>query len=136
MLVDSNIWGPSRTESTLGSRSFIAFIDNFSCYTWLFLINNRFELFSIFTNFYQEIQTQFGVSIHTLHSDNSKEYSSHQFQIFVVFHGVLHQTSCAHTRQQNGLAECKNRYVIETTRTLLLYGHVPFHFWEDTILVT
>ena len=40
----------------------------------------------------------------------------------------LHQTSCAYTPKQNGVAERKNRHLIETTRTLLIRGEVPEHF--------
>ena len=49
-------------------------------------------------------------------------------------HGILHQTSCAYIPQQNGVAEHKNRHLIETTRTLLIHGEVPEHFWGDVIL--
>ena len=133
-LVHSDVWGPSRTISTLESRYFVTFIDDFSRCTWLFLMKNRSELFSIFEQFYKEIKTQFGVSIRTLRSDNAREYLSHQFQNFMTSNGILHQTSCAHTPQQNGVAERKNRHLIETTRTLLLHGNVPSRFWGDAVL--
>ncbi|KAK2377577.1 putative mitochondrial protein [Trifolium repens] len=133
-LVHSDVWGPSRTMSTLESKYFVTFIDDFSRCTWIFLMKNRSELFPIFQKFYQEIKTQFGVSIRTLRSDNAREYLSHQFQNFMALNGILHQTSCPHTPQQNGVAERKNRHLIETTRTLLLHGNVPFRFWGDAVL--
>ncbi|RVX19246.1 Retrovirus-related Pol polyprotein from transposon RE1 [Vitis vinifera] len=43
-------------------------------------------------------------------------------------HGILHQSSCAHTPQQNGVAERKNRHLVETARTILLHSNVPFRF--------
>jgi len=49
-------------------------------------------------------------------------------------HGILHQTSSAYTPQQNSVAERKNRHLMETTRTLLIHGEVPEHFWGDAIL--
>ncbi|RVW88368.1 Retrovirus-related Pol polyprotein from transposon TNT 1-94 [Vitis vinifera] len=49
-------------------------------------------------------------------------------------HGILHQSSCAHTPQQNGVAERKNRHLVETARTLLLHSNVPFRFWGDAVL--
>lgn len=128
-LFHSDVWGPSRHISTLDSKYFVTFIDDFSSCTWLFLMKNRSELFSIFQQFYQEVKTQFGVSIRSLRSDNAKEYLSHQFQNFMSSNGILHQTSCAHTPQQNGVAEWKNRHLIETTRTLLLHSNVPYRFW-------
>jgi len=52
----------------------------------------------------------------------------------LVFHGILHQTSCAYTPQQNGVAEHKNRHLIETTRTILIHVGVPQRFWGDVVL--
>ncbi|RVW65791.1 Retrovirus-related Pol polyprotein from transposon RE2 [Vitis vinifera] len=37
----------------------------------------------------------------------------------------LHQSSCAHTPQQNGVAERKNRHLVETARTILLHSNIP-----------
>ena len=44
-LVHSDVWGPSRTASTLGFQYFVTFIDDFSHCSWLFLIKSRVELF-------------------------------------------------------------------------------------------
>ena len=51
-------------------------------------------------------------------------------------YGILHQSSCAHTPQQNGVVECKNRHLVETARILLLHSNVPFCFLGNTILTT
>jgi len=91
-------------------------------------------LFSIFQIFYNEIKNQFGISIRILRSDNGREYLSHSFQNFIASHGILHQTSCAYTPQQNGVAERKNRHHVETTRTILIHGDVPQHSWGDAVL--
>ena len=133
-LVHTDVWGPCRTTSILGFQYFVTFIDDYSRCTWLFLMKNRAELFSIFQKFYTEIQTQFNISIRVLRSDNAREYFSAQFTSFMSHHGILHQSSCAHTPQQNGVAERKNRHLVETARTLLLHSHVPFRFWGDAVL--
>ncbi|RVW95141.1 Retrovirus-related Pol polyprotein from transposon RE2 [Vitis vinifera] len=62
------------------------------------------------------------------------DYSRSQFTSFMSHHGILHQSSCAHTPQQNGVAERKNRHLVETARTLLLHSNVPFRFWGDAVL--
>ncbi|RVW21067.1 Retrovirus-related Pol polyprotein from transposon TNT 1-94 [Vitis vinifera] len=135
-LVHTDVWGPCRTTSTLGFQYFDTFIDDYSRCTRLFLMKNRAELFSIFQKFYAEIQTQFNVSIQVLRSDNAREYFSTPFTSFMFQYGILHQSSCAHTPQQNGVAERNNRYLVETARTLLLHSHVLFHFWGDAVLTT
>ena len=50
--------------------------------------------------------------------------------------GILHQSSCAYTPQQNGVAERKNRHLIEIACTLLLHSHAPSFFWVDVVLTT
>ena len=97
-------------------------------------MKNRAELYSIFHKFYAEIMTQFNISIRVLRSDNAREYFSAPFISFMSQHGILHQSSRAHTPQQNKVTKRKNRHLIETTRTLLLHYHVPFRFWGDAVL--
>ena len=91
------------------------------------------ELFSHFTAFCAEIQTQFHVPVQILRSDNAKEYLSEPFQSFMLQHEIFHQTSCVDTFYQNGVAERKNRHLLETTGALLFQMHVPKHFWVDAV---
>ncbi|RVW79464.1 Retrovirus-related Pol polyprotein from transposon RE1 [Vitis vinifera] len=66
----------------------------------------------------------------TLVSPSSRRWSSFfhfvvasvPFTSFMSHHGILHQSSCAHTPQQNGVAERKNRHLVETARTILLHN--------------
>ena len=74
------------------------------------------------------------MSIRILRSDNAREYLSQHFQTFMSSNGILYQTSYPHTPQQNGVAERKNRHLVEITRTLLLHGNVPLRFWGDAVL--
>jgi hypothetical protein len=47
--------------------------------------------------------------------------------------GIMHQTSCVGTPQQNGVAERKNRDLLEKTRALMLQTNVPKHYWSQAI---
>ena len=122
-VIHSDIWGPSRVSS-MGYRYFVTFIDEFSRCTWVFLMKERSEILSILTSFVNEIKTQFGKTIKILRSDNAKEYFSSAISSFLSAQGILHQSSCPHTPQQNGIAERKNRHLVETAQTLLLHANV------------
>ncbi|KAF3655650.1 putative UDP-N-acetylglucosamine/UDP-glucose/GDP-mannose transporter-like [Capsicum annuum] len=98
-------------------------------------LDYRSELFSIFKSFCAEIQNQFGVSIRAFRGDNALEYLSSHFQESMTHQGIIHQTSCPYTPQQNCIAE-KNRHLIETARTLLIESHVPLRFWDDAVLTS
>ena len=132
-LVHSDIWGPSCVASSLGFQYFVTSIDDYSRCTWLFLMKSCSELLHIFQFSFNEIQTQFGVPIQILRSDNDREYHSNFVKQFMASRDILHQT-CAYTPQQNGVAERKNRHLIEIARTLLIHGEVPQSFWGDAIL--
>ena len=67
-------------------------------------------------------------------TDNAKEYLFRPFSSFLSSHRILHQSSCANTPQQNGVTKCKNRHLVETSRTLLLHHKVPQRFWGDATL--
>ena len=133
-LIHTDVWGPSRSTSTLRFHYFVTFIYDYSRCTWLFFMKTRVELFSIFQKFHAEIHTQFNTSIRILRRDNAKEYFSTSFSSFMSSHGILHQSSCAYTSQQNGVTERKNRHLVETARTLLLHHKIPQRFWGGCYL--
>ncbi|RVX05223.1 Retrovirus-related Pol polyprotein from transposon RE1 [Vitis vinifera] len=55
--------------------------------------------------------------------DNAREYFSAPFTLFMSQHGIIHQSSCAHTPQQNGVAEpC---YLINRMPSSVLHDQIP-----------
>lgn len=53
------------------------------------------------------IKNPFGVDIKDLRSDNGKEYFNHVITPFFQKEGIIHESSCVKTPQQNGVAERK-----------------------------
>ena len=47
-LVYFDVWGPCLVLSSTGFKYFIAFVDDFSRITWLYLMKSRHELFFSF----------------------------------------------------------------------------------------
>jgi hypothetical protein len=41
------------------SRYFVIFVDDFSRYTWIYLMKNRFEVLTIYRDFAKMIQTKY-----------------------------------------------------------------------------
>ncbi|XP_031744711.1 uncharacterized protein LOC101207712 isoform X1 [Cucumis sativus] len=132
-LVHSDIWGPCPVVSQTGFRYFVTFVDDHSRLTWLYLMKNRSELLSHFCAFHTEIKNQFNVSIKTLRTDNAGEYFSHSLGSYLCENGIIHQSSCADTPSQNGVAERKNRHLLETARALSFQMHVSKIFWVDAV---
>lgn len=79
------------------------------------------------------IRTQFNTSVQILHSDNGGEFVNHNMQHFFSSHGLIYQTTCPDTPQQNGVAERKNRTLLEIARALLFESHAPPSLWPEAI---
>jgi transposase InsO family protein len=60
--------------------------------------------------------------------DNAKEYESSSITTSLSSKGIIRQMSCAHTSQQNGVAERNNQHLLEVARALLLQMKVPKKF--------
>ncbi|RVW87652.1 Retrovirus-related Pol polyprotein from transposon RE1 [Vitis vinifera] len=78
-----------------------------------FALNLR--VFRTFTEFLAYVDNQFSTSIKTLRTDSGGEYLSTEFQAFLASKGIIHQRSCPSTPQQNGVAERKNRHLLDVS---------------------
>jgi transposase InsO family protein len=111
-LIHSNVWGLSPISTISSFRWFVIFVDDCTRMTWLYLLKHKNEVLSTFQSFHTMVQTQFSAKVQILRSDNGGEYVNHQFQTYFQHHGLLHETSCPQTPQQNGVAERKNRHIL------------------------
>ena len=99
-------------------------------------MKTRSQVFNVFQKFYQEIKTQFGILLKTLRSGNALEYLSNDFTSFCSSLCIIHQTSCVHMLQQNGIVEKKNKHLLDVTCTLSSQMNVPSSYWRYAILTT
>ncbi|KAK8951871.1 hypothetical protein KSP39_PZI004884 [Platanthera zijinensis] len=134
-VIHSDVWGPSRVLSLSGYKWFVTFIDCYSRTTWLYMLNKKSDVLSCFLKFHKMVIQQFGGKIRVLRSDNGGEYDDRGvFGAYLADHGIIHQTTCVHTSTQNGVAERKNRQLLEVARCLLLSMHLPKSYWGDAVL--
>ncbi|KAH9784249.1 retrovirus-related pol polyprotein from transposon RE1 [Citrus sinensis] len=61
------------------------------------------------------------------------EYMSTTIQQFLKSQGSVHQTTCVGTPQQNGVAERKNRHLLEVVRASRIQAHMPLSYWGETL---
>lgn len=63
-------------------------------------------------------------------------YIFSQLHKYLVDCGIDHHTACVGTPQQKGVAERKNRHLLEVTRSLLFGKNVLKTFWSEALLTT
>jgi hypothetical protein len=117
-LIHLNLWS-SPISSTGGCKCYVIFIDNFTCFSWIFPLHNKSETFDCFVKFRRFVENLLSKIIKAFQSDGGREFTSHQFKNYLTSNGTLHRISCPYTTQHNGLAERKHRHVVETGLALL-----------------
>ena len=48
--------------------------------------------------------------------------------------GIQHQSTCRNTTKQNGIAERKNKHLLEVARAIMFSMYVLKYLWGDTVL--
>ena len=68
-------------------------------------------------------------------TDNGTEYVNKEFDKYLSGFGIIYQTTCPGTSQHNGLAERKNRHLLEITRCIMTAMNVPKFLWSEAVLI-
>nr|GEY04305.1 putative ribonuclease H-like domain-containing protein [Tanacetum cinerariifolium] len=96
-----------------GGEKITVVTDDFSRFTWTFFLRTKDETSSILRNFITKIE-----NLKDLKKDIRREFSN------------------ARTLQQNGVAERRNRTLIEAARTMLADAKIPVTFWAEAVNTT
>jgi transposase InsO family protein len=115
------------------NRYFITFIDDFNRKLWIYFLEEKSAAFTVFKNFKALVENQSGHKLVTLHSDQGEEFTSKEFDKYCREHGIKHQLTAAYTLQQNGIAERKNRIILNMIRTMLKEKGLPKQFWAKAV---
>ena len=92
------------------------------------------DVSTILKQFIAMVQTQYSVQVKAFRSDNGGEFFNAQVSELFNSKGIIHQSSCPHTPQQNGVVERKHRHIMETARAIRFQGHIPIKFWGECVL--
>ena len=92
--------------------------------------NKVLEKFKEFFNYAKNIS---GKQVKIIHTDNSGEYQSKEFESFLKDNGITHQTTVPYNPEQNGVAESMNRTIMESARSMLMHSRLPNKFWAEAV---
>ncbi|MCO5564150.1 hypothetical protein L7F22_017806 [Adiantum nelumboides] len=132
-LVHSDVCGPMRTPSVGNSLYFVTFIDDFSRFCWVYPLKAKSDVFAIFQHYVSMVENETGCKVQTLRTDRGGEYMSDAFKDFLGKKGIKHQCTMPYTPQQNGVAERKNRSLMEMARCMLKAKSLPHKLWMEAV---
>ncbi|KAG8486393.1 hypothetical protein CXB51_019730 [Gossypium anomalum] len=132
-IVHSDIAGPFDIPSLGGNKYYATFIDDFSRKSWIYLLKTKSEAFDKFIEFKAMVEKQSGHFIKILRTDRGGEYTSKLFESFCKKHEIIHQLTTVYTPQQNGVAERKNRTILDMARNMVKGKYLPRTFWAEAV---
>ncbi|GJY63240.1 putative ribonuclease H-like domain-containing protein [Tanacetum coccineum] len=109
-MLHMDLFGPNFVSSLMNKKYCLVVTDDYSRFTWVFFLASKDETSGILKNFINEIENLV---------DKKK--------------GIKREFSIAKTPQQNGIAERRNRTLIEAARTMLADSKLPTTFWAEAV---
>ncbi|GJZ11745.1 retrovirus-related pol polyprotein from transposon TNT 1-94 [Tanacetum coccineum] len=102
-MLHMDLFGPTFVSSLMHKKYCLVVTDDYSRFSWVFFLRTKDETSEILKNFIKEGK------------------------------GIKREYSVARTPQQNGVAERKNRTLIEAARTMLADSKLPTTFWAEAV---
>ncbi|KAK1591798.1 hypothetical protein Q3G72_013860 [Acer saccharum] len=102
-LIHTDVCGPMSIQARGGYEYFITFTDDYSRFGYVYLMRHKSDAFDMF-----------------------KAFKAEQY---LIDNGIVSQFSAPGTPQQNGVAERRNRTLLDMVRSMLSYSTLPISFW-------
>nr|GEX12690.1 putative ribonuclease H-like domain-containing protein [Tanacetum cinerariifolium] len=93
--------------------------DDYSRFSWVFFLASKDETTSILKTFIIGLENLLSLKVKIIRCDNGIEFKNADLNQFCRLKGIKREISVPRTPQQNGIAERKNKTLIEAARTLL-----------------
>ncbi|KAJ0879369.1 putative RNA-directed DNA polymerase [Helianthus annuus] len=123
-----DLFGPVNVKSITGDYYCLVVIDDYSRFLWVSFLKSKDETYDSLMALFKKVENLYQRRIKRLRSDNGIEFKNNKKEEFCEERGILHEFSAPYTPQQNGVAERKNRTLIETARTMLADSKLPINF--------
>nr|GEX51317.1 putative ribonuclease H-like domain-containing protein [Tanacetum cinerariifolium] len=107
--------------------------DDYSRFTWVFFLATKDETSPILKTFITGLENQLSLKVKVIRSDNGTEFKNNDLNQFCGIKGFIREFSVPRTPQQIGIAERKNRTLIEDARTMLADSLLPIPFWAEAV---
>ena len=132
-LVHADVCGPMQQPSPSGSRYYVTFKDDFSGYRAIYFLKLKSDVFDCFKLFVCKLKSETNHNIRTLRSDGGGEFLSTEFVNWLTEKCIRHETTVAHTPQQNGVIERDHRTTGEAERSSILnMKNIPQELWAES----
>ncbi|GKB99888.1 putative ribonuclease H-like domain-containing protein [Tanacetum coccineum] len=128
-----DLFGVTNVKSLMKKSYYLIVTNDFSRFSSVFFLATKDETSGILKTFITEIENQLDYEVKVIRSDNGTEFKNSVMNQFCKMKGIKREFSIARTPQQDGVAERRNRKLIEAARTMLVDSKLPTTFWAEAV---
>ncbi|GJS55658.1 retrovirus-related pol polyprotein from transposon TNT 1-94 [Tanacetum coccineum] len=110
------LFRPVKPQTISHNKYTLVIVDEYSRYTWVFCLQKKSDAADYIMSFIKKMNE---VRIKELRSDNGTEFKNHKLEEFYDEKGISQNFSSPCTLEQYGVAEKRNKTLIEAARTVL-----------------
>ena len=96
-------------------------------------MKSKDEVLHCFKIFKAFVERHSGRQIKMVRSEGGGEYKSNEFKRHCQELGLHHNITCPYTPQHNGVAERKNRTIMDMARSMLKAKGMSNNFWSEAV---
>ena len=100
------------------------------------MISHRSEVFDCFKRYITLVENQLNTIIKSLRTDRGCEYLFDLFKAYCAEKDIARQLTIPYMSQQNGMAERRNRTLLDMVRSMMAQAKFPISFWGDALMTT
>jgi len=135
-IIHSDVCGPMAATSLSEYVYYVIFIDDYSRKCWIYFLKAKDEVLSKFKEFKAMIENHSEKSIKTLRSDNGGEFTSSEFNEICKKARIKRELTSPYNPQQNGVAERKNKTIMEAVKAMLHDQDLSMYLWAEAAQTT
>ncbi|KAI3718436.1 hypothetical protein L6452_19307 [Arctium lappa] len=128
-----DLFGPVNIQSIAGKKYTLVIVDEYSRYTWVIFLRCKSDTPEELISFVKKMEVLNNLTVRSIRSDHGTEFKNSSLNNFFENKGISHNFSSVRTPQQNGVAERRNRTIIEAARSMLSDSHLPTQFWAEAV---
>ncbi|GJR62654.1 putative ribonuclease H-like domain-containing protein [Tanacetum coccineum] len=124
---------PVSIESINKKKYCLVVTDDCRKFSWVFFLAYKDETYDMLHDLIVGLENRLRHKVKTIRCDHGTEFKNQLMNEFCAKKGIKREYSIARTPQQNGVAERKNRTLIEAARTMLADSLLPIQFWAEAV---
>ncbi|KAJ9539154.1 hypothetical protein OSB04_031887 [Centaurea solstitialis] len=132
-LLHMDLFGSVNVQSIAGKKYTLVIVDEYSRYTWVFFLRSKSDAPEEIILFVRKMERLNNLTVRSIRSDHGTELKNSTLETFFDQKGISQNFSSVRTPQQNGVAERRNRTLIEAARSMLSEANLATQFWAEAV---